>query len=151
MVLTGGVELFNQYALHIGSGQRPLPLENLARAAYQPPWSPDDLWIIFLLGSTLIPTFGHLALVIGAAATQVTPRRWRAHILLNLRRRDTESGPAAFFLNAPAHFFTARWFLSAGVVFGLGWLGLMIVEISLAPVGEMLFQLAMMTIGWVRG
>jgi len=93
------IELFNDYSTEN------IPIKEMLNSAYHDPFSLKNGWITFMLLSTLVPTFVHLVIAMGALLIEIFP----AQKSLEKLQAYTKGEEAT--LESSAHYFTRILFL----------------------------------------
>ena len=145
ITLVTTLEGFNLWAASHGSAP-PLALEGLIDTVREKPFGAEGAWITLMLLSTLLPTALHLGMLFMGFAAIHEPKGLRDAVARNL-----EGEPTQIQLIGPAIYLTAMPMIGlalAGLAF---WGAFVFLSTMGAPVTDGLAELALGTIGWVRG
>ncbi|MBF0379843.1 MAG: hypothetical protein HQL69_02430 [Magnetococcales bacterium] len=147
-LLAGSIEALNIFAENQGQS-RPLDLANLLGELSSHPFEFHVLWVTIMLLSTLAPTVIHIIVLIFGSIVFVTPGWWRTSIKNTLKSIDKKN-PNPLSLNSASYYFTTIWFLAAGIIIGISWIGLQLIAWAQKPVADLLLDIANLAISLIN-
>jgi len=98
LMLYGSIEFFNSLV----DTELQIPINIMLKNTLNNPFGLDNLWITFMLLSTLLPTFVHLLLALVSVLLYVTnSAKWYANLIKNSKESESQKMKASAFMAIP--------------------------------------------------